>query len=48
LSRAGVPERRTAEWEVDVPSTTDHLRQLLDERPWTRAVQSCVARMPRV
>jgi predicted DNA-binding protein len=32
----GGSERRTAEWERDVRSTTDHLRQLLDERPWTK------------
>lgn len=29
--------RRAAEWERDVRNTTDHLRQLLDERPSTKA-----------
>ncbi|MDA8393479.1 MAG: hypothetical protein M0Z87_11940 [Actinomycetota bacterium] len=29
--------RRAAEWERDVRSTTDHLRQLLDARPSTKA-----------
>ncbi|MHB1503254.1 MAG: hypothetical protein ACYCTL_04940 [Acidimicrobiales bacterium] len=34
---SGGPERRAAEWERDVRSATDRLRQLLDERPWTKA-----------
>ena len=33
----GGRERRAAEWERDVRSTTDHLRQLLDERPSPKA-----------
>ena len=33
----GGPERRTAEWEREIRSTTDHLRQLLDARPSTKA-----------
>lgn len=34
---SGGPERRAAEWERELRSTTDHLRQLLDERPSTKA-----------
>jgi len=33
----GGPERRMAEWERHIRITTDHLRQLLDERPSTNA-----------
>ncbi|MGH9063291.1 MAG: hypothetical protein ACRDZQ_04255 [Acidimicrobiales bacterium] len=33
----GNHDRRTAQWERDFRCATDHLRDLLNERPWTEA-----------
>ncbi|MGH9067841.1 MAG: hypothetical protein ACRD0J_10180 [Acidimicrobiales bacterium] len=33
----GSHDRQTAQWERDFRSTTDHLRDLLNERPWPEA-----------
>jgi hypothetical protein len=38
LDAAGqAPDAGTQQWERDFRSTADHLRQLLDERPWAQA-----------